>query len=156
MIWWNIYEHFQIFHILTWIPNVQILFRLEAEAIYRAQLERYSALARSSLLPVAPYPSSPLLYNPGSELISPNPIISTASQLSTLLSTTLTQSSALSAYTQHLNSLPSSVASITSQHQVFQDAVNAASAEKINASEKSEPSMATITTPTISHSELKL
>ena len=111
------------------------MFRLEAEAIYRAQLERYTALARSSLMPVAPYPSSPLLYNPGSELISPNPIISTsASTLSTLLSTT-TSSSALSAYTQHLvNSNTSCVAS-TSQHQIFQDVASIAPAEKINALE---------------------
>ena len=139
-------------------------FRLEAEAIYRAQLERYTALARSSLLPpVTPYPSGPLLYNPGSELINPNPIISTsASTLSTLLSSTTSctasspsSATALSGYTQHLNSnSTSSSLALNPQHQqVFQDALSVSSSsatEKIIASEKSEPpsSSANIITPT--------
>ena len=76
--------------------------RLEAEALYRAQLERYSALARSSMLPPpAAYSPNPMLYNPpASDLmnVTPTPALpssnaSSASTLSTLLSTTTSTSS---------------------------------------------------------------
>lgn len=77
--------------------------RLEAEALYRAQLERYSALARSSMLPppAAAYSPNPMLYNPpASDLMNVTPTAalptsntSSASTLSTLLSTTNSTSS---------------------------------------------------------------
>ena len=77
------------------------LSRLEAEALYRAQLERYSALARSSMLPPPPaYSPNPMLYNPpSSDLMNVTPTglatsnASSVSTLSTLLLTTTSTSS---------------------------------------------------------------